>query len=240
MFTIVFIVILFKLFAKAKTTSTNNSTEHMFNVFIFHAVSSVFFVLCWLILENVFDIRNVPSFSVLVMCLLSTVLPQVVFYFFKKAYIANLSVSSSPPSIFPFLTIPLSYMLTTVFYVINQSSDHLVNMDIIGPIFHAARIPLSNPIAGYILYYLIAETIVIFTHIALIYNGSDNRKTYDIYCEESHMISHINNMFYPNYKCLSSINIDTNLLSMLVKTFFLIVYSALIFKYNRPHVSALS
>ena len=102
-------------------------------------------------------------------------------------------------------------------------------MDIFGYIFQLIKIDNTNPIADYIVYYLIGETIVILLDVLYIYNGSENKSSLEIFCESA-SINKIDTSYYPTYNCINSIETDVSLFTMFIKTFSLIIYTIMLYK----------
>ena len=229
-FSIVFIITLFFIFSKIKKQNTNNSTEHLLNIVLYTGFLSICLSISWLILENIYNIQSIPPVSVIFLLFFIVIFSHVSFTFIKKLYLIKLTNSrTQKPSIYPFLIIPFINLSILFLYILNQSSTILTDMDIFGYIFQSIKIDNSNPIADYIVYYLIGETIVILFNILYIYNGFENKNSLEIFCEPS-SIQKINNMYYPNYKCINSIEIDISLFSMFIKSFALIIYTILLYK----------
>ena len=154
------------------------------------------------------------------------------FVLIKKSFLKNLKVSKNKkPSIYPFLVIPFINIFITFLYILNQSSTWLTDMDIFGNIFQLIKIDNSNPIADYIVYYLIGETIVILLNIVYIYNGFEKQSSLDVFCDDS-STNKIDNLYYPTYNCINSIEIDVSLFSMFIKTFAMIIYTIFLYKSN--------
>lgn len=233
-FFIVFIIIISKLITKTKRSTTNNLTEHTFNIIVFNLIISIILTSIWTFLTYHYNIPDTPPLNSLAIFFLSSLIPHISYVFIKKIFYSRLTSSSSKPSIYPFLTIPLSYFFFILLFVFNQSSDYLSNLDFIGPFFSAIKIDLFDPIADYILFYLITEFFIVTIHIYSLYSGSDKRQSYNLYCDSTSMITKVNDTYYPNYNCLNSMSIDTNLLSMLVKTITVLIYTIVLYKTKKP------
>ena len=232
-FSMIFIITLFFIFQKAKTHKINNSTEHLLNIVLYTSFVSICFFISWLLLENVFKIENIPPVSVLFLLLFLVIFYHVSFILIKKSFLKNLKISKNKkPSIYPFLVIPFINLLITCLYILNQSSTWLTDMDIFGNIFQLIKIDNSNPIADYIVYYLIGETIVILLNIVYINNGFEKKSSLDVFCD-NFSTDKIDNLYYPTYNCINSIEIDVSLFSMFIKTFAMIIYTIFLYKSNR-------
>lgn len=237
-FFFILIIIISKVITKTKSRSTtNNLTEHAFNIVVFNLVVSIFLTAIWTVFTYHFNIHDTPPLNSLVIFFLSSLIPHIYYVFMKKVVYSRLnSSSSSKPSLYPFLTIPLSYLFFILLFLFNQSSDYLSDLDFLGPFFSAIKIDLFDPIADYILFYLIAEFFIITIHIYSLYSGSDKRQSYNLYCDSTSMITKVDDTYYPNYNCLNSLSIDTNLLAMLVKTISLTIYTIVLYKTKKTPV----
>lgn len=233
LFSIIFIITLFYILLKTKHNNTSNSSEHLVSIVLYTCFISTCIYLSWFVLENLFKINNLPPISLLYFLFFAIIIPHLSFIFIKKFLLDNYKVSSKvKPSIIPFLIIPLFNLLVTFIYIINQSSDTLINMDIIGNVFKFIKIDNSHPVSEYIIYYLIGETIVILLNIIYLHSGTETKSSLDIFCDSPVMISKIEKLFYPNYNCLESIHIDINLFTMFIKTFAIIIYTITIYKFK--------
>lgn len=230
LFSMIFIMTLFFIFQKTKHHKITNSTEHLLNITLYTTIVSICFAISWLFLENIFKIEQIPPFSVLFLLSFLVIFYHMFFILIKNTILKNLKISNKKkPSIYPFLVIPFINLIITLLYVINQSSTWLTDMDIFGNIFEIIKIDNTNPIADYIVYYLISETIIILFNIVYIFNGFEKQSSINIFCENS-TTNKIDKLYYPNYNCINLIEIDVSLFSMFIKSFAIIIYTIFLYK----------